>query len=121
MKKCAYLLLFLLVIPQIAYPHSIWIEAAPQEGEILTKPPKQVFFKMIGHLEIEDSSVEVFDGGGNKVSKKAEFSETEEFTTIQVEFIDVLKAGVYTVKWSFENRDKHKQKGQQGSYTFTIK
>ncbi len=120
-KKCAYILLFLLLIPQIVFTHSIWIEATPQDGEILTNPPKHVLFKMIGHLQAQDSNVEVFDGDGNKISKKAEFSETEEHTTIKVEFINVLKPDVYTVKWNFENRDEHKQKGQKGSYTFTVK
>lgn len=121
MKKYTLILLFLLIIPQIAYTHSIWLEAIPEEGEILTEPPKRVLFKMTGHLYTEGCNVEVFDEDGNKVSEKAEFSESGSFTIIQVKLIDGLKAGVYTVEWIFENRDRHKQKGEKGSYTFTIK
>jgi methionine-rich copper-binding protein CopC len=120
-KKFIFILLFLLIIPKIVYTHSAWLEAAPDEGAILSEPPQQVFFKMIGHLHTEGCNVEVFDEGGNKVSKEAQFSESGDFSYIQVKLIDGLKAGEYTVIWTFENKDKHKQPGQKGSYKFTIK
>jgi methionine-rich copper-binding protein CopC len=120
-KKFTFILLLLLIIPKTVYTHSAWLEAVPEEGAILTEPPTQVFFKMIGHLHTEGCKVEVFDVDRNKVSKKAQFSESGDFSFIRVKLIDGLKAGLYTVEWTFENKDKHKQKGQKGSYTFTIK
>jgi copper transport protein len=120
-KKFTFILLFLLLIPKIVYTHSAWLEAAPQEGAILSEPPKKVFFKIIGHLHTEGCNIEVFDEDGNKVSGELQHSQSGDFSYLQVELIDGLKAGVYTVKWTFENKDKHKQKGQAGGYTFTIK
>jgi copper transport protein len=121
MKKITLILLLLLIIPQIAYTHSVWLEATPDKGDILTEPPKEVIFKMTGHLRTEGCNVEVFDENGNKVSKKTQFSSSEGLTTIKAKLIDGLKAGVYTVKWIFENKDKHLQPDQKGSYTFRIK
>ena len=121
MNKIALMIFSLCITPAIGYAHSAWVKASPDEGEILTKPPQQVSFKLIGFLNTELSNIEVLDQERNKVSKEAQFLRSGDFTTMKVELLDGLKSGEYTVKWTFVNLDQHKQPGQSGSYKFTIK
>lgn len=114
-------MLCLLIIPTMGRTHTGWIKATPDENEILTEVPRKVVFELIGYLDTALSKIEVFDSKRNRVSKETKFEKLEERTVIYVELSYTLKAGSYTVEYTFVNLDKHIQQGQTGSYKFIVK
>jgi methionine-rich copper-binding protein CopC len=118
MKKFSTILLFLLVIPSLAYPHAYLIESYPEEEARLTEPPRKVALHFLGFLEHVFSKVEVYDSEGSKVSNKTKLSDGEDGTVMVAELINDLNPGKYTVKWMCISKDGH---SQNDSYIFTVR
>lgn len=118
MKSLFFLAAFLLISPQLAFSHALLMKTVPADGALLDEAPRSVSLSFLGYIEHLFSKVEVFDAGGNKVSKKAEFTDGDEGTEMKAELRDGLPAGEYRVMWKCLGKDGHKQKG---SLRFTIK
>ena len=118
MKKFSIIILFLLVIPSLAYPHAYLIETHPEEAAMLTEPPHKVSLYFLGFLEHFFSRVEVYDSAESKVSTETKLSDGEDGTVMEAELISGLNPGEYTVQWVCLGKDGHRQNGR---YTFTVK
>ena len=118
MKKLSIIIMFLLVIPSLAFPHAYLIESRPEEAAVLIESPGQVTLHFLGFLEHFFSKVEVFNSAGNKVSKKTQLLDGEDGSVMGTKLKEDLTSGEYTVKWLCISKDGHKQKS---SYSFTIK
>ncbi|MEW6109700.1 MAG: copper resistance protein CopC [Nitrospirota bacterium] len=116
MRKLAVSVLFLLIVPAFAYSHVHMLECDPAQDAIVSKSPEKIRIAFAGSVESAFSRIEVFDGSGEKVSKKTEFYEND--TVMEAVIADKLKSGKFTVKWICMSLDGHKQ---SGSYTFTVK
>jgi methionine-rich copper-binding protein CopC len=118
MKKFSAIILFLLLIPSLAYSHAYLIETVPEEAASLTEPPRKVSLQFLGFLEHFFSKVEVYNSEGSKVSSETKLKDGDDGTVMEAELISGLNPGEYTVKWACIGMDGHRQ---NGSYTFTIK
>ncbi|HDY87646.1 MAG TPA: copper resistance protein CopC [bacterium] len=118
MKKIYFILMLLLLVPQIVYPHAYLMETQPEEGAVLSKPPQIVILQFLGTLEHVFFGIAVFDKEGVKVSDKAQLKDIEDGSAIGAKLTGELKSGEYTVKWHGMSKDGHRQKG---IFLFTIK
>ena len=118
MKKINFILMLLLLVPQIVYPHAYLMETQPEEGAVLSKPPQIVTLQFLGTLEHVFFGIEVFDKEGAKISSKPLLKDTEDGSVIEAELTGELESGEYTVKWHGMSKDGHRQKG---TFLFTIK
>jgi methionine-rich copper-binding protein CopC len=118
MKRNIFIVMLLLFIPSVVFPHAYLMTTEPPEDAILTESPEKVTMNFLGTLEHVFSKIEVLDKDGNKVSGKIEFTNTDDGTSMHVGFQNKLKNGEYIVKWICMGIDGHKQKG---SFKFTLK
>ena len=116
MKKITSIILSLLIIPAIVHSHVRIIEMKPGKEAVLTESPKKVMLQVSKSIENTFSKIEVFNQKEEKVSKDTVFSKND--TVMEVELLDDVKSGEYTVKWICMSLNGHKQ---NGSYKFIIK
>ncbi|NOY64508.1 MAG: hypothetical protein GXO97_03815 [Nitrospirae bacterium] len=101
--------MFLVIgLPLVVNAHIRMLQSSPEPGSNLSSSPEKVSITFVGSVEPAFSKIEVYDGKGNRVSKKTTFSDND--TTMEVELEKNLPPGVYTVKWKCVSIDGHKQK-----------
>lgn len=116
MKKTSVFLLIILVLPAALYAHTYIVSTEPSKNAVLQTFPKKVTINFINAYEPSFSRIEVFDQGGDKVSKQTRYLENN--MSMEAELNEGLKSGEFTVKWTCFGADGHKT---QGSYKFTVK
>lgn len=103
----------LLAAPSAAFAHAFLDHATPLVGSTLGAPPREVTLSFTQKLEPAFSSVQVTDGGGNRIDLgRAQVSGS----TMRVG-LKAIGPGTYHVGWQALSVDTHKT---EGSFSFTV-
>jgi copper transport protein len=115
MKSILLPLIFLLLVPTLAFAHAGILNSTPPQNGIVKAPLEKITIKLGGAVEPAFSKAEVFDPNDKKVSEKTQF--LKDNRVMESKLKENLAPGVYKVKWKFMSMDGHSLKGE---YSFII-
>lgn len=111
------LLVFLLIVPSLAWGHAFPDHSDPRVGSELAASPVQARIWFDAELEPVFSSIEILDGNQKKVDKGDGRVNPNDHTLLEVS-LPSLPPGTYQVSWSVVAHDGHRTEGR---YSFKIK
>jgi len=117
LKGVGSVLLWLLVMPQLAWGHAFPDHSEPRVGSEVKTTPDQVKIWFDSGIEPVFSSIEVFDSNHQKVDKGDGRVDPKDHTLLEVS-LPPLPPGKYEVSWSVVALDTHRTEGR---FKFTVK
>jgi len=104
-------ILFALVTYGLALAHARLLRSNPEDGAVLTEPPREVYLWFDEPIAVEFSSVEVFNANAQSVGAGTLRNDPSDPTLVVVSLPE-FPEGVYSLNWKmFSNADSHFTRG----------
>lgn len=95
----------LVLVPSVpAQAHAGLLEASPEEGETLLRPPEEVRLRFNGPVRAEFDPVKVLNEAGDRVDEGDARTEPDDPEVVVASLKD-LPEGTYTVEWRVTSSD----------------
>ena len=100
-----------------AQAHARLDRAEPKVGSKVKTSPTEMKIWFTDDVEVVDTSIEVFDSGGNRVDKNDLHVDAKDQSLATVSLPAQLASGKYKVVWRAKCHDQHKTHGE---FTFVV-